>query len=1045
MYVLCAYILGPAPRYFWCKSRSYYRTIGDLLLPGVFEDYLPTLHLVPPRHPRSLYGDVLNAYQDYCHLSNVAQRSAVTWIYDAIRSPTTYGICPDDPGYYAWHILLLQVCIVAMAFYFLCLAFYTLYHGPYRYLASWILWMNNKIEINNNFYRSIFANLPSPTPVPLPGHSHPTAAACRNADSLFLRQIALASGCEPYIVQCSSSDQRKGLNGTREYYWGKDTQQAPRNDPLPPNAMLCLVDVDQYIDMPYFLATNDRPVAIATVQPTKCAHASGEFSFYFDEDSTLHYFVSGGADYHHLVWDYHSDGLMATQKFFGIPYATTVYNIDRRTTSEHHDIVFLTPSAKWGIFATLANYLLSPNMLKRYDLLRGTHLRMLVKTTTGMLLSTALPGQFACATVPAELDNTIGNLSVVSKSGLTRAAIETHLPAATNPEELASNRETATVLYDYYMHNSQKLTVSEYASAILKRLTGGAFSIRKPTITAPIHNAPEPRRFQFGNYNPEAKPNMCAFMTPIIDAAFTADKTIGNEERARDKRILAVQNDTAMTPFLTTCMTEFLELLVPIPYILNPVDHEEVHARQNRPNQRVHLDEADITGTPKRVAKSFIKAEAYPDAKDPRLITTYNSKDKVEYSRYVYAISDWLKQLAPYAFAKTPNEVAKAVVSTCSKAKTVCKTDFSRYDGTVSPAARTFEEALLFRLFAPSHHVAIQALSKAQFNLFVICVLGTIYHLKTSRGSGSPETSAFNTLLNMFATYVGHRMSPGEFTKFCDALEAFEKTMRGLYGGDDGLSPDADVACYTKACKALGLNVKAENIPRGQFGIEFLSRVYGPDVWNGDSANCCNILRQLSKIHVSNIRPAGISNQQMLVDKMAGYAISDANTPYIGDLATTVMALNKTAPSAQYVVDEEHVTWIARIHDTKEVFDNPPREWYLSYVKTALPEFNFLRFYNWIATATCLEDILKAPLCMPWKPPVLTDVPMVVDGELYPPITSTPPSKRPEGKPKHHTKVEKQSKDGNDEGAARRLRDKPRGTPPARGDRAKALKRGGRV
>lgn len=980
------YIVGPAPKIIWCTCRYYYRNIGTYLLRGSVDDYLPEPYILPPRHDSSLIGDIINGHHNNMAEGTEMIRNIILMIHSYIRSPVTYDYCPGDPGYFDRLILFIQITTGISLVVLTWMVVSRVLNYPYRYAASLLLWMSNSISVNNSFYRSIFNNSTPPKPIPMLGHSHPNSAAQRNADSLYCRQIALASGCEPYFVQCSAPDQRNGLRGSREYYWGKDTQQQPRRDPIPENAMLCFVDVDQYIDMPYLLANNDRPVAIATVQPTACANSGGEASFFFDEQSNLHYFVSGGADYVHPVWDYHTDSITCCAKWYGLPYATTVYNVDRRTTTDHHDVIFLTPSAKWGIFATLANWLLSYRPLKRYDLMRGTHLRMLVKTKTGMSISTAFPGQFAVATIPAELDNTISNLSVVAKSGLTRAAIETHLQQATNPTESAKNRETATILYDYYMHNSQKLSVTDYAASLLKRLTGGALLQRRPTVTAPCTNVPEVRRYQFGPYDVEAKPNMKAYMKPIIDAAFAPDKTKGNEERAKDKRITSVQNDAGLTPFLTVCIKEFIDLLIPIPHELHPVSHEEVAEKQNRPSQRIHLEEADITGNPKRIGKSFIKAEAYPDAKDPRLITTFNSKDKVEYSRYVYAITAWLKSVPGYAFGKTPNETARAVADTCSNATTITKTDFSRFDGHQSPVCRALEEAILYRLFNPTYHPVLQDLHRAHYNLFVVCVLGVSYQLKTSRGSGEAGTSTFNTLINMFATFVGHRMSPGSTTKFMDAIDAYRRTMSGIYGGDDGLSPDCNTEMYIKACSTLGLKVKAEELPRGSRGIEFLARVYGPDVWYGDAANCCNILRQLSKIHTSTMRPAGVTDEQMLIDKMAGYAITDANTPVIGTLAQKVMLLAK--PTG-YTPNLEHASWIAQTHDPSEIFNNPPTYWYEEYARESMPEFNFDKFYEWITTASTLQHILDAPLCMPWKTPALTDAPMVVDGELYPPITPT--------------------------------------------------------
>jgi hypothetical protein len=977
------YLAGPLPRYLWCETRSIYRRLGDTLLPGGFESFLPSDYPLPPLLPRSLYGDVVNYYHYTMHELNASTRRGVLSMKVAFHSPVTYGVCPDDPDYYYYHKVVALWCIVV----FLCaVVFWCLYQCrrfPYRYYASLLLWLHGKTEVDNSFYRSAFSSLECVSMPEPDKHSHPKSASMRNSDSMFLKSIALLTGCEPYFVQASASDQRHGYYGSREYYWAKDVQIRPSNDIVPHNAMFAFVDVDQYVDMPYFLAHNDRPVAIATVQPTVCAHSTGEFAFTFDADSVMHYYVSGGAEYHHMVWDYNTDSLLATAKWCGIPYSTTVYNVDRRTTSLHHDVIYLTPSAHWNFLATLATCLFSAKDLKRFDLLSGTHLRMFIKTDSDMLISTALPGQYACATVPAALDNTINNLAVVSKNGLTRAAVESHLPVATTPEMTAYNREVATVLYDYYTHNVQR-TLLDVVTSSARRSLQRLMTSRQTNVAAPVYLKPSVRRYQYGNYDVEAKPSLIAFMSPIIDNAFAPDRTIGNEERARKKRIEDVRSNATLTPFLLTVITEFLEQLIPVPGLLNPLTHDDVRDRQFRPSQVRLINEADDTGNPKRIARTFIKSEAYNDAKEPRLITTYNSKDKVEYSRYLYAVSDWLKTVPSYAFGKNPYDIASAVATLCMQASTVEESDFSKFDGTISPAARSFEEALLYRLFAPAHHSAVQELHKAQYNLFAVCTLGTSYHMNTSRGSGSPETSAFNTMVNMFSTYLAHRMSKSS-SRFMGPCEAFVRTMRGLYGGDDGLSPDLDSNAHYRACKLLGLDIKVESIPRGRY-VKFLARIYGPDVWTGDSSNCCDVKRQLSKIHTSVVRPENVSNQQMLVDKMIGYTMSDANTPIVGPLALRVMAVN----SGRLVPDTSQTYWLSNYSHGEQVFDNPPREWYASYVNSVLPDFSHSVFNAWLDSCLTMDDFLSPPLCVPPALPTLVDVPLVVDGELYPPITRLP-------------------------------------------------------
>lgn len=976
MYI--SYILSYAPLYMWCTMRSYYRILIYSVLPGTLDEYVPDLPEYPYHIPmtHNLYDDIRHLYYLQHYKFVQLQQNVVYWIHSTFNSPETFGICPDDRNWYLaylWVPGLIFIMVATLSLFKNIFAIINQYHV--RDTISSILHMFNGVTIPPETYRSAFLNLEMITPQKVTGHSHPVSASNRNADSMTIRKYANLIGREPYFVQCSTPDRRKALAGSRAYYWPKDCSIQPSSIDAPASPLYAFVDVDQYVDMPYFLANNLAPVMIATVQPTACAFQANDFAFTFDEEANLHYFVSGGGTYVHPVWHYAQDTLSASKYFLGVPYATTFYSIDRRTTSPHHDIILLTPIAQWNFLATLANVFISRTPLNRYNLLHYAHNRMQIMTKEGINISTARPNQFACANVPAAVDNTIATLANTSKAGLTRAAVESHLPLPEDPSSSQLNKEMSTILHDFHtLVNSKQSIVEILTTTFTRRLS----SIKTLQNMAPVDT--HVKRYQYGAYDPDAKPSLVSFMQPLIHESFAPDKTRGNEQRAVDKRITAVKSDATNTPFIASAMEEFIKFLVPIPHILAPTDHDEVYDRQFRPTQRQKLDNANDLNHQIRKIVTFLKTESYTEAKEPRIISTYNDKDKLEYSRYCYAISDWFKTIPCYAFGKTPNEVSNAVVEVCRHAQTVANTDISKMDGSISPVLRELEKMLIMRLFQPAHHREVTELHAAQYNLFARTPLGIKYNSGTARGSGSPETSIFNTIVNMFSSYLAHRMT-FENRTFRQPNKSWTYIIRSLYGGDDGISQDLDPPSYVKACASLGLTAKIENIQRYEFGVTFLARVYGPHVWQGDASNCADLPRQLSKLHTTVKRPQNISPSQILIDKMSGHAIVDTNTPILGEFARAAMLLN----NGTYTPDPEHATWLVKSHPSSEQFNNPPCDWYMEYALKALPYFDFDKFTKWISKANSLEYLLNAPLCQEPKPYSRKEVAYVVDGDQIPP------------------------------------------------------------
>ena len=144
-------------------------------------------------------------------------------------------------------------------------------------------------------------------------------------------------------------------------------------------------------------------------------------------------------------------------------------------------------------------------------------------------------------------------------------------------------------------------------------------------------------------------------MPSLITPGYVPNNCQSNDQRAVHARIEAIQTNQPVTPNTLKYIDEFVRLLTAgMRHRLTPVDVDAVWDKQSRPSQRQLLTKALTWSQPNRVNKAFMKKEAYGEIKDPRVISTINPQDKLNYSRFMYAVTDWLKDHTWYAFGLTP-------------------------------------------------------------------------------------------------------------------------------------------------------------------------------------------------------------------------------------------------------------------------------------------------------------------------------------------------------------------------------------------------------
>jgi hypothetical protein len=774
-------------------------------------------------------------------------------------------------------------------------------------------------------------------------HSHPELARNRFQASLMIRSLAATTG---YGIFSHQSANRDRCPGRRDYYWMKDTQVPAVAAEPTDRDLVMIVDTDYYMNMPQYLLEHDNIVVLYTVQPTRAADHCDGMSFWFTKDNQFVMKISGGAEYSHDLWNYGVD-VITVRSMWG--WVTKSYVVERRQLSQHHCLVALIPIGKWIGISSYVTLLLESVSLTRLKPVVGSWSVLNVMDATRNVVSVAECGKPMSADVPIEVDVGLRSIVKVSKQQLTVSVVESHVTRH------GLSREQAALLCAYYRETLSDPQCSVY----------------------PIQYAVS--RFQYvssvKDIDLDARPSLEAYMSPIYNGAYTPDVTAANEKRCVTERIERLkQPDKEVTPDFIEFVMEFAGKLFPEVGVLVPVDEDEVWLRQARPSQQRTLEEGCVMGDPKRVVKAFQKKEAYVKITDPRNISTINPKDKLMYSRMIYALAEHLKSCPWYAFGQPPAAIAQRVALICCYANFVVPSDYHRLDGTINNLCRYLEHVLMMRGFAPSYHDEISNLMRSQHHQKGVGSFGTWYETGFSRLSGSPETAAFNTIVTAFVAFIGYRLSGME------PDDAYRRL--GIYGGDDGLSADLEESKFIHAAGLVGLRLDYNRLERGQPGVNFLARFYTRDVWFGDETSCCDIKRQLAKFHTT-VPKGELKPEVKLVEKSYSYYLSDRNTPIIGCFVEKVIEL---ANAQGYKLDPREDKYGLRSYsslcDAQDQYVNVFHPDFMDHAIRVIPGYNPEIWLEWVASRTQLSEMLCPPMLSCDESPVPPNVLVNLEGLL---------------------------------------------------------------
>lgn len=870
-----------------------------------------------------------------------------------------------------------------------------LFAGPIREMMSWALTHLGGVgRLKTNVLRQAVRRVPRVRTRQQDGHTHPVAAGERTAARNWARDVAKYVGLTYYSYQKSPTECYQGVPGSSQVYDVVDLKglsDATRPDHT---HYIHMTDVDGHIDMNQFLIDHEQPVDLYTYMFNDLAGSQGDTTWTFTKEGELLSFVAGGAKYQHKVWDYARDntnvfGVSLNASYSArlenyllyicviamwhtvVPTCVSIYSlglltillptrwfpcfiydvraVESRSWGNNRASVVLVPISRYhGVLAFIAKALLEPNELKRFDpRCSEDFMATLVTDVDQTYFSVGKLGVYASTRVPVECMAQLEAYAANSSNKPTAPSVTAGMKGfGIDQDRVHYNLLTS------YLRSGNVVKARQDAS--------NTSEVRKYCV--------DPFAYD------EGTPCMRQVMPPLYDAKAVPVKCYANDQYSIHSRVELVRDGTFMTNTLKNYAEEFANCFAP-EHLLEPVEYDDVWDKQSRPTQRRIISEyldAPADPIPECTpVRAFMKAEA-GDVKAPRNISTLPSDTKVEWSRYMYALAAHLKEQKWYAFGKTPKAVAEKVAEIMQASDHhAYMGDFSRMDGRVSPAVRDIEKIVMETWFSEEYHEAIREWASRNFNLQARTANGVSYETGTSRLSGSPETSAFNSIVTGLVMYISFRLQGYEVLEAATLMNT-----KVIVGGDDSAAADVDPDTATKAAQMVGQKLVGGTIPRGNPGVNFLSRYYGPDVFRGDPNSCSAPARHLGKLHFA--RKSALTSDEALRSTLLSYYLTDGNSPVFEELTRNPDIMQPPSDNATTTA-----RWWSRFN--KEVqFPNEKADWMRDLYEKEIPTIDWeaVEKLKTINFAQLRETNCQIARRVDEFPPA--DQPIVIDGQVQP-------------------------------------------------------------
>jgi len=677
-------------------------------------------------------------------------------------------------------------------------------------------------------------------------HTHPNLAQARSSANQYMNDLVTRSGFEPFNVSRANHDLNQG---SRYFYAQKDLATPFSDGEITEHTCFVFCDVDYYCDMNKWLK-HFKPIVMYTLCPTKASMHTSEYKYHI-QDSSVHFEVKGGASYVHQLWDYHGDTVSVEDDRGRL----CVFNVEQKIMPEDNQrrIIWLVPSAR--VVAPTWAWLFEPAPLERKRMCHGDVITIYDPVADSVSLMRNKERHS------------------VEIRGVTFAALQKRLQSKAGVPVVSD--------VERILRDSGDLNYSQNAP-ILFGLLEQSILIPNVVQTSTLQAHYQP----LGTLQTEDGKEMGRVCHPslVTNGAVFPTRSLCSDESTIRGRVHNVRNDVNPGPKYKVWAREFVKLLVPHAGKGVPISPDDVRVLQDTTRQRSRYDMVKhiMSLSSFNRLQSFIKAEAYSQANDPRNITTMSHELTIMMSCFTYSFkNDVLKKFNWYGPGKNPSETIDRVRE-LAIIRALAATDFFRFDGTMS-------EFLQKDIVLASYMRWCDEQRRAEFKRWfdqVFIKNGTTRNgvkFKPGYGtrSGSPITTDGNTMVNAFVSFCALRMlgySP---------IEAFEKL--GLYTGDDGLVPNYDNAigkALQEVTTKLGLSIEPILVQQGE-PVPFCGRYFVDPMVSRDSFQ--DPMRTIAKLHLTANKT--VTMEQAITNKALGYLATDKLTPIIGSWADKVVSL----------------------------------------------------------------------------------------------------------------------------------------------------------
>lgn len=684
---------------------------------------------------------------------------------------------------------------------------------------------------------------------------------------------------KPYHLQarpCQVGDDHRMI-----HHWTSDTSVL-HNDAtaVTPEHIVTQIDSDYYVDMNSKDILPFNPQLIYTFDPTEVASPHTDYPAWTFTDSETIKVTSPGEYYQHKLWDYTSNEirLFRINRIYDAQFIA--FEMEKRRVDKTHSLVLINPRVAYsGLFAYLAYIWFGPKPLTRVNVGEGEYARMEVQHQADdgagkHTVSICRKGNTLAATCDIIEYSQMFELTMRSKLGCTVPKIKTKTKLTDAPAALLTN----------YL-NDQKKDIEGPKTWYKNYALDYAIRTHQyfPDTAATI----------------DPNPAVIPFANALFDGCFVHSNELGSEIQAIESRLTKLIKPFTMTAKHTQYMDEYILRLVPrdTRHTLIPCDDDEVFEHQNRPTQQTILEYALESNVNDRqpVISTFAKKEPAGKINDTRIISVGKAANKLRTSKYLYPFAHWLKKQKWYCFGKTPADLAAHLAKTARPAQTMNCTDFSRMDGRKNVTLRTFNYKLMVALFGLEWARDLRDLYEEGCHArgFTPTIDGECFFFETymAWASGDPFTSSFNSADNSLVVFTGYVNKHTDNGKIPATQEIFDAAYADVVtkaniAGDDTVLGDMPDESIVRAATWWGHSLKSEVYQRGEPGVNFLARVYGPDLWEGDANSCTDLCRAISKIHATpNLK--GFTPIDKMSMKLTSLMFTDGNSPIIRDLITT--------------------------------------------------------------------------------------------------------------------------------------------------------------